>query len=254
MPAGGPAAGTRPTQTNSRSPPPRLRVDAPEEEPAERVRQVPGDPPQPPERRRPARLSGPRARSRPRTARGPAGRGPSTWSGGADGLEDDARVAAPDVEDVGADVEGVEEGDGLLEQVRERQQRDDPVLDRRDDAVHRPDRRDDVVVGEHHALRRAGRARGEDELDDVGVRWARPGVELPLPVGREGLVGVRGELVEGELSGTRSSPASRGSGASRPVPRISRFASARAAIRSIASGAIRRSSGTRTRPARIAPK
>ena len=54
--------------------------------------------------------------------------------------------------------------------------------------------------------------------------------------------------------GNEPRPASRGSGASRPVPMSSRLASARAAIRSIASGAIRRSSGTRTTPARIAPK
>ena len=54
--------------------------------------------------------------------------------------------------------------------------------------------------------------------------------------------------------GNAPRPASRGSGASRPVPTIRRFASARAAIRSIASGAIRRSSGTRTSPRRIAPK
>ncbi len=54
--------------------------------------------------------------------------------------------------------------------------------------------------------------------------------------------------------GKWSRPASRGSGESRPVPMASRRASAFAAIRSTASGAIRRSSGTTTTPARIAPK
>ena len=48
--------------------------------------------------------------------------------------------------------------------------------------------------------------------------------------------------------GKPSSRASRGSGASRPVPIASRAASARSAIRSIASGAIRRSRGTTTTP------
>jgi hypothetical protein len=110
----------------------------------------------------------------------------------ADRLEDDARVSAPDVEDVGADIEGVEQGHGLLEEVRQRQQRDDAMLHRRDDAVHRPDRRDDVVVGKDHALRRAGRARREGELDDVGIGRPPPGVELLLPIGREGLVGLGG--------------------------------------------------------------
>ena len=91
----------------------------------------------------------------------------------ADRLEDDPRVAAPDVEHVGPDVERVEQRDRLLEQVRQRQQRDDPMVHRRDDAVHRPDRREDVVVGEDHALRRAGRARREDELDRSSTGPAR---------------------------------------------------------------------------------
>ena len=49
----------------------------------------------------------------------------------AQGIEDDPRVAAADVQDVGADVERVEQPDRLFEQVRERQQRHDPVFHRR---------------------------------------------------------------------------------------------------------------------------
>ena len=43
----------------------------------------------------------------------------------AQGIEDDPRVPAAHVQDVGADVERVVQPDRLLEQVRERQQRDD---------------------------------------------------------------------------------------------------------------------------------
>ncbi len=56
---------------------------------------------------------------------------------------------------------------------------------------------DDVVVGEHHALRRAGRARGEDELEDVGGGGRRPGSELGFPIGREGRVGFGGQGIHG---------------------------------------------------------
>ena len=142
----------------------------------------------------------------------------------ADRLEDHPRVAAPDVEDVGADVERVEQPDRLLEQVRQRQQRDDPVLHRRDDPVHRPDRGEDVVVGEHHALRRAGRARREDELEDVG-RGRAAARRRPAPPSRPGSVS-SGSAVSASrrVVGNASRPASRGSGASRPVPRIRCFA------------------------------
>ena len=54
--------------------------------------------------------------------------------------------------------------------------------------------------------------------------------------------------------GKRSSRASRGSGASRPVPRIKWRVSAEFTIPSIASTDMRRSSGTYTSRARMAPK
>ena len=88
----------------------------------------------------------------------------------AEGIEDDPRVPAPDVQDVGPDVERVVQPDRLLEQVRERQERDEPVLHRRDDPVEALDRGHDVVVGQHDALRRAGRAGREDQLE----RLVRP--------------------------------------------------------------------------------
>ena len=116
--------------------------------------------------------------------------------------------------------ERVEQPDRLLEQVRQRQQRDDPVLHRRDDPVERLDRGDDVVVGEHHALRRAGRARGEDQLEDVGRGGWRPrgraGPPSPAGTSSSGSAARASTVVVGK----RSRPASRGSGASRPVPRI----------------------------------
>ena len=67
----------------------------------------------------------------------------------AQGIEDDPWVPAPDIEHVGADIERVEQRDRLFEQVREGEQRDDPVLHRRHDAVERLDRCDDVVVCQH---------------------------------------------------------------------------------------------------------
>ena len=68
--------------------------------------------------------------------------------------------------------------------------------------MERLDRGEQVVVGEHHALRRAGRARGEDQLPDLVRARARPGRDLPPPsragtsssgLGRESLDGRRRE-------------------------------------------------------------
>ena len=172
---------------------------------------------------RPAALRRPPARSRSRTGRGPGGRRPSRSTRCvAERLEDDPRVAAPDVQDVGADVERVD--------------RARPPARRggRAAAARRPgapsagrpggtpgSSASDVVVGEHHALRRAGGARGEDQLEDVLRAGARPGATLRLPVGRERrVVRRRRTRASTVVVGKRSSPASRGSGASRPVPRI----------------------------------
>ena len=171
-------------------------------------------------------------------------------------VEDDPRVAAPDVQDVGPDVERVVQPDGLLEQVGQRQQRHDPVVHRRDDPVERLDRRDDVVVGQHHALRRAGRAAREDELEDlVGGRRA-PGRLARLPVGREQRVVVGGLGAQGldrrrrevRQAGLARIRARRG-----PVPRMRCRAPDARTIVSTASGDIRRSSGTSTSRACIAP-
>ena len=108
-------------------------------------------------------------------------------------IEDDPWVPAPDVEDVRPDIERVVQPDRLLEQVRQRQERDQPVLHRRDDVVERLDRCRDVVVGEHHALRRARRAAREDELEHLVGFGPFPGGLARLPVGREERV-VRGRL------------------------------------------------------------
>jgi hypothetical protein len=76
------------------------------------------------------------------------------------------------------------------------------VLHRRDDPVERLDRGDDVVVREHHALRRAGRARGEDQFEDLLGGRPRPRRLSRLPVGRERRV-VRGRLGAQRLDGGR---------------------------------------------------
>ena len=151
----------------------------------------------------------------------------------ADRLEDHARVAAADVEDVGADGERVVERGDLLEQVRQRQQRDDAVLLRRDDVVRGLDRREDVAVGEHHALGRARRARREDDLDEVVERSAaasrrpappsRPATTRRAAAARSSTVEV-GNVLE---AAPRADPARRGRSRSRgvaprPSPRSAR--------------------------------
>ena len=141
----------------------------------------------------------------------------------AQGIEDDARVPAADVQDVGADAQRVEQPDRLLEEVRQRQERHDPVFEVRHDRVERLDRGQDVVVGEHHALRDAGRPRREHELEDVVLVRRLPGGLGRFPVGREGRDRrrrARRRGLRGSSSGTCSRRASRGSGASRPVPRM----------------------------------
>ena len=174
-----------PAETNSRKWPPSCCVDAAEQTRPDAHRQVARDRAQPVERARAAALVDlalDRAPEQVEDLRHDHHRGHPVV---AQRIEDHARVAAPDVQDVGADVERVVQPDGLLEQVRQRQQRDDPVLHRRHDPVERLDRGDDVVVGQHHALRRAGRARREDELEDLVGGGRRQARLLRLPVGRE---------------------------------------------------------------------
>ncbi len=89
-------------------------------------------------------------------------------------VEDDARVPAPDVEDVRAHVHRVEQRHLLLQAVREREQRHEPVLHRPDDAVERLHAGERVLVGEHHALGAARGARREHELVDVCRARALP--------------------------------------------------------------------------------
>jgi hypothetical protein len=95
----------------------------------------------------------------------------------AQGLEQDSRVAAPNVQDVRPDAQRVDQADRLLEQVAQRQHRDDPMIERRKDAVDRREGRQEVVVGDHHALRVAGRSRREDQVPDVIGLRPHPGVE-----------------------------------------------------------------------------
>src|SRR3954463_2085324 len=73
------------------------------------------------------------------------------------------------------------------------------MIHRRDDAMERLDRRDDVVVGQDDALGRAGRAAREPELE--GLVRGRPGPRrlTRLPVLRECRVvdlGLLGERVD----------------------------------------------------------
>ena len=172
--------------------PAELAVDAPEQQPPRGERQVSGDATQSIERAATTGLVDLALDGRPEQVQhlghDDHARDPVLAERG----EDDPRIAAADVQDVRADVERVVQPDRLLEQVAERQQRHDPVVHRRDDAVERLDAGDDVVVGQDDALRRAGRAAREDELEDlVGGRGA-PRRLSRLPVGREGGIVVGG--------------------------------------------------------------
>ena len=135
-------------------------------------------------------------------------------------IEDDPRTPTADVQHVRPDRQRIEQADRLLEQVRQRQDRHDAVLHRGHDPVERFDRGEDIVVGEHHAL---GRTRGpgrEHELEQV-LRRGRWPARRPAPPSRPGTTRpARPTRVSTVVVGNRSRRASRGSGASRPVPRI----------------------------------
>ena len=108
-----------------------LLVDAPEQARPEAHRQAAGDRAQAVERRLAAALGDlalDRAPEQVEDLRHDDHRGHPVV---AQRIEDHARVAAADVQDVGADRQRVVQPDRLLEQVRQRQQRDDPVLHRR---------------------------------------------------------------------------------------------------------------------------
>ena len=94
-----------------------LCMDAPEQEPANRERQVAGDAPQPIDRRPAAALVDLAFDGTPEEVqdlRHDDHRGHPVL---AQRVEDDPRVPAPDVEDVSPDVERVVQPDRLLEQV-----------------------------------------------------------------------------------------------------------------------------------------
>ena len=195
---------------------------------ASAVRQVPRDARAAGRTRPPDPTSRPRARSRVQNRS-------STWGTTtivvtrcvADRLEDHARVAAADVEDVRADRQRVEEGGrparaGARAAAARRRGAPAAAMTR----CAASDRRADVAVGQHHALGLARRARREDDLDEVVPGRSRPAVDLRLPVGRPCGFRRGGERPRPSRSGTCSRPASRGSGPSRPVPIARRAASA----------------------------
>ena len=183
-------------------------MDAAEDQPPDPIGEMTGDRPEAVEGRPPAR-----------PIRLPFDRGPeqiedlrdhdhARHAVGTQGFEEEPRVAAPDVQDVGADAQRVDQPDRLLEEVAERKNRHDPVFERRDHVVDRPDRRQQVVVGDHHALRGPRRARGEDQVPDVLGPWTRPTVEGGGPIIGHRQVGVGDKLRDGR-SGKRFEPDAR---------------------------------------------
>jgi hypothetical protein len=64
------------------------------------------------------------------------------------------------------------------------------------DSMERFDRSRHVLVGQHHALRRAGRARREDELEGIGSLGRPPGGQLYLPVRWKRFVGIGRERLD----------------------------------------------------------
>ena len=160
-------------------------VDGAEERTPERVGQTSGDRAQTDELRGPALLLDLPLDRRPEEVEDLGHDDHGRHLMGADGLEDDPRVARSDVQDGRPGQERVGQLE-LAEEVRERQQRDDAVLLLGHDMVRRLERGQDVAVAEHGALRRAGRARGEDDLEERGARRAAAArrAEPPSRTGR----------------------------------------------------------------------
>ena len=200
-----------------------LGVEAGEQPTADRVRQASGDGAQSLDDRRPAALVDLALDGAPEQVEDLRDDDHARDPVLAQGVEDDPRVAAADVQDVGTDIERVVQPDGLLEQVGQRQQRDEPVVHRRHDAMERLDRGDDVVMAEHDALGGPGRAAREDRARTSRRRSGRR--QAACRASQSG--GNAGSSAAGsaassstEVVGKSSRPASRGSGASRPVPRM----------------------------------
>ncbi len=86
----------------------------------------------------------------------------------AEGPDQHRRLAADRVDDGLAGRQRREQVAGLLEHVRQRQDREEPLIRaEREDVDQRPGVRRHVAVGQHRALRVAGRARGEDDQQQV---------------------------------------------------------------------------------------
>ena len=177
-------------QMKSSSWPPRRCVDLAEHPPPQAVGQTAGDGPQAVELLRLALFLHFALDRRPEEVEHLRHDDHRRHAMGADGLEDDPRVARADVEDGGPDQERVAELE-LAEEMGERQQRDEAMLPARYDVIGGLERGQDVAVGQHGALRRGGRARGEDDLEERRLARPRPAVELRLPVGREWRLAVR---------------------------------------------------------------
>jgi len=92
---------------------------------------------------------------------------------------------------VGANAHGIEDESDLLQQMRQRQERDAAVLLLGQQVMSCLERADQVGVAEHHALRLTSRARSEDDLGQILGSGAPPAVDLPLPVARETCVWIR---------------------------------------------------------------
>ena len=186
-----------PAATMSRRSPPSWACTLRNSQRLRRVGEPPGDPPRPLEGRRLAlllHLALDRAPEHVDDLRDEEHGGDAVV---AQAVEDDPRVSAAEVEDVRPDIHPVEQRDLLLQAVREREQRDQPVLHRLEDPVegHRAGQR--VAVRKHHALRASGGARREHELVDLVRPRAVPGPDLGQPVPRECLVRLLGQAVDG---------------------------------------------------------
>ena len=153
----------------------------------------------------------------------------------AEGLDEDRRLPADRVGDGLAGRQRREEVAGQPEHVRQRQDREEALVRaEREDVDQGPGVRGDVAVGQHHALRVAGRARGEHHEQQVVGARRRP----PAAARRRGQG--RGATRSGSPAGRAGAPAPR-SGATRgrasarsarrPWPRSRRCSARRAARR-----------------------
>ncbi len=109
-------------------------------------------------------------------------------------LEDDPGVARAHVDDLGPHHRAEEERRDLLQEVRQRQDRDDAQVAVLQQVAEHTHRFEEIAVREQHALGGGRGARGEVDLEERVAVGLRPGQYLRFPVVGPVIVGVGSQL------------------------------------------------------------